>query len=217
MSRSLPLLLLLAACVVVPDPNAAPPGDGDLLPPPGYGTLRQDDVSVALNSNSLQIKVTPLAESVIRVTAPDTERRLRRLADARRAEAERAAGPASSLFLVSFFSNDAGVAFAPEEVELLSRSVRVRPTAILSVTPGWGQHRLRQRETEMAVYVFRGTVDLESELAVVYGMEESQAWTSILPRIQAERARARARATGGLLPGELSEGQVSRPYLANFR
>jgi len=193
-TRRLPiLLLLLAGCVVVPEPNAAPPGESSLMPPPGYGTLRQDDVTVQFTRDALQIKVTPLAESVIRVTAPDTERRLRGLADSRTDEARRLAGPAASLFLISFFSNAPDVAFVPEELQLLSRSVRLRPTAILPITPGWGQHRLRQRQTEMAVYVFSGTVDLESDLAVVYGMEENWSWNGIRVRVQAERARARAR------------------------
>ena len=79
MIRTLPVLIALAACTVVPDPNAPGPGEPGALPPPGFGTLRQDDVSISLSSDGLQIKVTPLAESVIRVTAPDTERRLRGL------------------------------------------------------------------------------------------------------------------------------------------
>jgi len=193
--RAATLLLFVAGCVVVPDPGATPPGDGGLLPPPGYGTLRQDDITVALRSGDLQIKATPLAESIIRVTAPDTERRLRGLAESRHDEARRVGG--SSLFLVSFFSDNPDVAFVPDELQLLSRNVRIRPAAILPVTPTWGQRRLRQRETEMAVYVFPGTVDLESDLAVVYGMEENWSWNAILPRVQAERARARARAGSG--------------------
>ena len=195
MRRAATLLLFVAGCVVVPDPGATPPGDGGLLPPPGYGTLRQDDITVALRSGDLQIKATPLAESIIRVTAPDTERRLRGLAESRHDEARRVGG--SSLFLVSFFSDNPDVAFVPDELQLLSRNVRIRPAAILPVTPTWGQRRLRQRETEMAVYVFPGTVDLESDLAVVYGMEENWSWNAILPRVQAERARARARAGSG--------------------
>jgi len=189
--------MLLTGCVVVPDPGAVAPGEGGLMPPPGYGTLRQDDITVAFRSGDLQIKATPLAESIIRVTAPDTERRLRGLAESRSGEAQRAGGSSSSLFLVSFFSDAPDVAFVPEELQLLSRNVRIRPAAILPITPTWGQRRLHQRETEMAVYVFPGTLDLESDLAVVYGLEENWAWNSILPQVRAERARARARAGNG--------------------
>ena len=48
----------------------------------------------------------------------------------------------------------------------------------------------------MAVYAFGEGVDLESDLVVVYGLVESSEWTAILPRVQAERARAAARARG---------------------
>lgn len=186
---------LLSACAVpAGTPATAPP---DLLPPAGFGTLRQDEVSVPLVSGSLQIKVTPLSESVTRVTAPDTYRRLSGLATRFGPDAARATGTeAPMLFLVSFFSEAPDVSFVPEEIQLLSRGVRVRPGAILPVTPGWGQRRLAQRETEMAVYAFAGAVDLESDLVVAYGLVESGAWMAILPRVQAERARAAARARG---------------------
>ena len=65
----------------------------------------------------------------------------------------------------------------------------------MPVTPGWGQRRLDQRETEAAVYVFP-EVDLESDLVVLYGVQESREWTVVLSRVRAERARARVRARG---------------------
>jgi hypothetical protein len=166
----------------------------EVLPPPGFGTLRQDDVTVAIASGALEIKVTPLSESVIRVTAPDTYRRLSGLAEMHgRNERPSPVSDAPVLFLVSFFSDSPEVAFIPEELQLISRGVRHRPTSIRPVTPGWGQRRLEQRQTEMAVYVFGGGVDLESDLTVAYGLVENQAWGAILTRVQAERARARAR------------------------
>ena len=44
--------------------------------PVGLGTLRQNEVSVTLRRGELQIRVTPLNKSVIRVTTPDTYERL---------------------------------------------------------------------------------------------------------------------------------------------
>ena len=183
----------LSACALpagAPGTLAGP----EALPPPGFGTLHQDQVTVSITSGSLQIKVTPLAESVTRTTAPDTYRRLSGLAGRFGADAVRSTGADDpALFLVSFFSESPDAAFVPEELQLISRGQRLRPGAILAVTPGWGQRRLEQRETEMAVYAFGEGVDLESELVVVYGLVESNAWAAILPRVQAERARARAR------------------------
>ncbi len=62
------------------------------------------------------------------------------------------------------------------------------------MTPTWGQRRVRQRTTEMAVYAFSSEVALESDLVLAYGLDESGGWSATLSRIQAERARARARA-----------------------
>lgn len=184
-------LLAPTGCTIAPAAggSAVPPAD-DLLPPPGYGTLRQDQVTMSLRSRDLDIQVTPLEESVIRVTAPDTYERLAGIASAHRSSAPENA----RLFLVSFFSNEAGVRFAPEEVQLLSRGFRTRPSAILPVTPTWGERRLTQQRTEMAVYAFPPELDLDGELVLVYGLEETTAWAAILSRVQAERARARARA-----------------------
>ena len=186
------LVVLVAGCAL----PAGTPGTvtPDMLPEPGTGTLRQDEVSVPLRSGALQIKVTPLAESVTRTTAPDTYRRLSGLAGRFEPEAMRRSDSGETrLFLVSFFSESPDVPFVPEELQLISQGARFRPTAILPVTPGWGQRRVAQRETEMAVYVFSGDVDLESSLVVAYGLVESSAWDAILPRVRAERARARAR------------------------
>lgn len=189
--------LILGATACVPT-GAGDPATLEALPPPGFGTLRQDEVTVTLRSGELEIKVTPLDESVTRTTAPDTYRRLSGLVGLHLPEAVRRTGSADpGLFLVSFFSNTAEVPFVPEELQLVSRGIRLRPAAILAITPSWGQRRLGQRDTETAVYAFTGPVDLESDLVIAYGLVESRAWSTILPRVQAERARARVRGPAG--------------------
>lgn len=168
------------------------------LPPAGYGTLRQNDVTVDLTTGDLQLKVTPLAESVTRVTAPDTYRRLSALASQYGPEALRRSGTAGvSLFLVTAYSESPDVTYVPRNLQLISKGTRLRAAAIVPVTGGWEQGRLRQRQPEMAVYAFAGTVDLESDLVVTYGLVESAAWNAILPQVRAERARVLARAGGG--------------------
>lgn len=188
------LVILGSACTIAPAPEGgAAPAGSDSLPPPGYGTLRQEEVSMTLQNQDLQIMVTPLAESVIRVTAPDTYDRLHGIARQHRGDVP----PSSVLFLVSFFTQQPEVRFVPEEVQILSRGLRVRPLVIEPVTPSWGQRRVRQRATEMAVYAFPSDVDLESELTLAYGLEQGGNWAAVLSRVQAERARARARAGVG--------------------
>jgi hypothetical protein len=80
---------LLTACVPPggPAPRPAGPsgapsterGPGDrtqALVPAGFGSLRQEEITLTLTVGSVLVKVTPLAESVIRLTAPDTYQRL---------------------------------------------------------------------------------------------------------------------------------------------
>ena len=190
----LALGVITTSCTIAPvteRPGAAAPVS--TMPPSGYGSLLQSEVSMSLGSRDLEIMVTPLDESVIRVTAPDTEERLRGIAAANRS----ALPDSARLFLVSFFTAQVDVAFVPEEIQLIAQGLRVLPTGIAPVTPGWRQRRVLQRQTELAVYAFPPDVDLESELVLVYGFDQTSAWSVILPRIQSERARVRARATGG--------------------
>lgn len=187
------LVPIAGGCTIAP--AAGGPASTDpatVVPPRGHGTLLQAEVSMALASRDLEIMVTPLDESVIRVTAPDTEARLRGIANAHRASLP----DDTSLFLVSFFTSEADVAFVPEEIQLITQGLRTLPSGIAPITPGWGQRRVLQRQTELAVYAFPAGVDLESELILVYGFDQTSGWSGILPRIQAERARARARASG---------------------
>lgn len=202
---------LVSACTIAPAPAGSPDiGELGRLPPPGYGTLTQRQVSVSILTGDLEVVITPLDESVTRVTAPDTHARLSGLSEAQR----QTAPPGSSLFLVSFFSAEPDVRFVPEDIEMVSRGVRLKPVSIAPVTPGWGQGRLRQRVAQMAVYAFAGQVDLESELIVAYGTEQSREWDVILPRVQAERARARARA--GISSGERVNPELPRQTSSSY-
>jgi len=181
-------------------------GDRELeLPPAGFGTLRQDNVTVPLRWGDLLIKTTPLDESVTRLTAPDTHQRLSGLASTHRAALERQAFKNDlSLFLVSVFSYEANIPFVPEDLQLMSQGIRFRPLAVQPVTPGWDRRRLNQQETQMAIYAFDTGIELDVDLVVEYQATRSANWDAIIPVLQAERSKVRARApadTAGVTPG----------------
>lgn len=197
--------LLAAACAGggPPPPEggdvpAADQGEATLLVPPGHGTLTQDAITLRLQPGHLLIKVTPLAEWVIRLTAPDTYARLHGLAETHGERAARSSFALNpSLFLVSLFSYQPDVTFEPEEILLVNRSLRFRPVGIAPMTPSWGTQRLAQQETYMAVYAFEGSIDLETDLAVEYQELRNDRWRDqVLPLLQSEAAKARARARG---------------------
>lgn len=176
-------------------PPKAPPQAGALVPP-GFGTLRQDAFTVSLRSGSLLVKVTPLTESVIRLGAPDTYTRLHALAESVRAEAaRRVPGGTLQLFLVSLFSYQPDVPFQPEDLQLVATGRTLRPAAILPRTAGWGKQRLGQQEAQAAVYVFDGAIDYGQPLTVRNGMDQSDAWSDIIPVLDEERGKVAARAS----------------------
>jgi hypothetical protein len=175
------------------------PPDTSLLVPSGYGTLTQDQITLRIRQGDLLIKVTPLEEWVIRLTAPDTYARLGGMARAHgvRATAEAGLGPGASLFLVSFFSYVPDVTYQPEDLLLVNRGLRYRTQGIAPVTPSWGTQRLGQQETRMAVYAFDGGMDLERDLVVEYQDLRNEIWQDrIVPVLRAEMAKVRARAGG---------------------
>jgi len=187
-----------AGCAAAPGPPPPASAEGtDDLVPAGYGTLRQEELTLTLRPGPLVLKVTPLEESVIRLAAPDTYRRLGELALRHRGPLQRRAGSSDvTLFLVSFFSDEPGTVFQPEDVQLVNRGRQHRPLAIQGVTGGWGTQRLRQQETQMAVYAFP-ELDLSLALTAVYGDARTEEWERILRTMEVERARVRARAGVG--------------------
>lgn len=206
--RSVLAALVLA---IITAPGCAPVTGGSTghagpapeeLPPAGHGSLRQEEITLSLRSGDLQIKVTPLEEWMIRLTAPDTYRRLSDLASGHRAALERESGQeAPALFLVSFFSDEPNVPFEPEDLHVLDRGRRFRPVAVRPLTGGFGNRRLAQRETRMAVYAFEPAVRLDMGLVVEYGDVRNTQWDAILQHLQSELARVRARVTSPRPPG----------------
>ena len=162
--------------------------------PAGFGSLRQDEISLSLRVGDLLLRVTPLEESVIRLAAPDTYERLRATADSRREEARQAVYSGEpELVLVSFFSYSPDVAYSPEDVQLMHQGRTMRPIGILGLASGWGRGRLQQQEAQSAVYVFEGDIDYSLPLTVRYGSQESGNWSAVIPALERERARVRAR------------------------
>jgi hypothetical protein len=173
--------------------------DSARLVPAGFGTLREDDFTVALRSGALLIKVTPLNEAVIRMAAPDTYTRLHRMAESRRAEAERGAGAAAALelFKVTFFSYEPDVEYQPESLQITHQGRQLRPAAIIPITSGFGRQRLRQQDNQTAVYAFVLDMDFTLPLTVRYNLDQNDAWTSIVQKLDVERAKILARAGRG--------------------
>jgi hypothetical protein len=184
-----------------PATSPAPATSDHGLPPAGYGTLKQEDVALRLNRLALQIRVLPLDESVIRLLAPDAYRSLAELKrskhEALESVARRTGSGAVSVWYVQFFSSDPGEAqFTPTDLQITNVGRDFRPLDVLPLNAGFSDHRVSQRETVSALFVYDGQVDVAQPLVIDYEGTTNGDWTALLSRLERERAAVRARARG---------------------
>ncbi len=214
------VVLVGAACSGTPAPESAVPvgagtamaqdvGDGwheslemprsRPLPPAGFGTLNQDDITIPIEaSEKLFIKVTPLTEWVIRMTAPDTYRRLNgykiargeQIRDRARRNGER--GWPLVLF-VSFYTRAVESTYEPYDLQIRAQNVVYRPFDIIAVTPDFNRERLRQQESQVALYLFEGDIDLDLPIEVEYDGRRSGRWSGIRSVLDRELTKVMSR------------------------
>jgi hypothetical protein len=169
------------------------------LPPAGYGTLGQEDVSLQLRAPSVQIQIVPLHEGVIRLLATDTYTSLHRLVESRRSEIDDAASRWGTreprVFMVTFFGLEPEARFTPDELVIASQSRLFRPLAIIPLSPLWNNQQLNQRETARALYVFDDGIRLLDPFTVEYVTVRTTAWEQILRVLERERTSVLARAS----------------------
>lgn len=180
-------------------------GSAIALVPPGYGTLRQDDIAIRLQLEGVLVKAIPLDEGVIRLLSPDSYRALRDLQESRRSEvaalARRYGLQQYRLWYVSYYGLAPEARFSPGEFTLTNNGRDFRPLEVLPVTAGFGENRLKQRETQAALYLFDGALDVSQPLTVrVESATDADSWTNALRRIERERALVRSRAAGSTQP-----------------
>jgi hypothetical protein len=169
------------------------------LVPAGYGSLRQEDIALRLQVRGLQVRAIPLDEKVIRLLSPDSYRNLHELARSRAAQLEgvaRRSGVRSlSLWLVSFYTAEQGeTRFSPRELFIRNVGRDFRPLEVIGLSAGFGEQRLRPRETQSAILAFDGQVDVNQPLDVAYEGAFNGEWGAMLNRLERERSLVRTRA-----------------------
>ncbi|MEO5589642.1 MAG: hypothetical protein ABIS03_08660 [Gemmatimonadaceae bacterium] len=207
-------LLVTGMLTLIPMAACAPPsGTGnEVVPvvadttsttgvPAGYGSLRQDDIAIRLQPPGLIVRAIPLDETIIRLLTPDSYRALRDLQESNRRTIEaisrRSGGRIPDLWYVSFYGLEENARFSPLELVITSGGQDFRPIDVIPLSSGFGEQRLRQRETQSAVYIYSGDIDVDHPLTVSFLGQKSAVWEQLLQRIERERALVRARATGG--------------------
>jgi hypothetical protein len=183
-------LLLMAAL-------AGPLAAQDTVPP-GYGTLKRDDIVVRFATGNVEIQCLPLDEQVIRLLARDTYQSLTQLIRSRQgdisAAAERAGITKPTLVLVTFYGLVEQARFSPEDLNISSRGRLFRPAGIVPLSPTWGSNQLDARQQAVAIYLFEDGITFRESLAISYQGQTNEAWGRALRLLDQERSRVRARA-----------------------
>jgi len=168
------------------------------LVPPGYGTLRQEDIALKFDLPDVQAWLIPLDESVIRVLSPDSYRQLQGLVESQRDRITRLAAVhgirTPSMWYVRFYGLAPDAQFTPTDVTITASGREFRPVEIIPLTTGFGAQRLRARDTQSALYMFEEGVDISQPIVVSMGTMRSNRWDDILRMIERERTIIRSRA-----------------------
>jgi hypothetical protein len=176
------------------NPPSAP---GDTVPP-GFGSLRRDDIVLRFATDQLQLQILPLDERVIRLLAPDTYRSLEQLIQSRQRDITDAATRAGlnswTLVMVTFYGQVPGARFTPEDVQIQTRGQLFRPEAIVPLSPTWNTLQLDQRQQAVGLYLYDAGVSWFEDLSASYQGPPQVPWNRSLQLLQRERARVQARA-----------------------
>ena len=154
--RSLVLILALTACgasrapaQVNPSATAADSSSDPALPPAGFGQFNQDVITLRLRSGSLEIRVVPLDERVLRLLSNDGYHSLRALVAGQQARidtiARRAGVQEPGIALVTFFASTPNTRFDPQLLNITVRNRLLRPIGVIPLSPAMSAQRRSPR------------------------------------------------------------------------
>lgn len=173
-------------------------GAADALPPPGYGSLRQDDLSLGVRNSEIEVRFLPLDERVLRLLARDSYESLRSLVHSKRSSIDSIANlngvSRPGLALVTFFGLQSNARFDPQTLTLVIRNRVFRPLGIVPFTPRFSAQQLNVREQVSGVYLFQEDIPVNDSFTLSYNGLNSDDWQNKQRVLDRERARVTARA-----------------------
>ncbi|MCZ6756342.1 MAG: hypothetical protein O7E49_13620 [Gemmatimonadetes bacterium] len=201
MSSHFPLraaCILGSAVLLGADTAVAQIQTNDGLPPAGYGRLNQDNLSIGMRTSSLDIRLTILQESALRLLNQDSYASLHRLVESKRVQidsiAELYSVPQPGLLMVRYFALVEGTRF---DAQLLTANVNtlfLNPVAIIPLTTSIQSDRLERRQTAAGIYVFADVLTPYLPMSFTYGATTTNGWDSNRVQVlQRERNRIQSR------------------------
>ena len=196
-SRLLAVAVALIGCA---GPASGQSGERARPLPPGYGSLSQNDLSLRIQNDELEIRFIPLSPRILPLLARDAYQSFRTLLENNRrgidSVASRAGVSQPGLALVTFFGRRPDVRFDPQTLTLLVRNRIFRPLGLLPLTPRFTSQQLGVRDQVSAIYLYEEDIPVDDSFSLNYAALTSDDWQSKEQLLNRERARVSARSRG---------------------
>jgi hypothetical protein len=195
--RLLAVAIVLMGCA---GPASGQSGERARPLPPGYGSLSQNDLSLRMQNDELEIRFIPLSPRILPLLAKDAYQSFRSLLENNRRGIDSVAAQAGvaqpGLALVSFFGRRPDVRFDPQTLTLLVRNRIFRPLGLLPLTPRFTSQQLGVRDQVSAIYLYEEDIPVDDSFSLNYAALTSDDWQSKEQLLNRERARVSARSRG---------------------
>lgn len=194
-----PWMVLVSAALVFGASRARGQGAPNFtLPPGGYGSLTQNDLSLRIRTTDLDVRFVPLDPRVTRLLARDSWESLRSVVQSRRAAIDSLADAAGvarpGLALVTFFAQRDNARFDPQTLTLQIRGREFRPLGIVPFSGRFTSQQLDVRAQVSGIFLFEEELPVNDSFVVVYAGQSSDDWTNKQRALERERSRVALRA-----------------------
>ncbi len=158
----------------------------------GRGVIKQDFITLRFSVGPLDLRVTPLEDSLYPLLASDAAQSLAALRSSEQARIDTLGGRVRprGVLLVTFFATAPNTRFDPRQLAVLLPGRRLEPIGVIPLSPGFANQQLGAREQAAGLVVFDQPIPVLDRFAVSYQATVNRDWEDlILPRLEAERAR----------------------------
>lgn len=160
---------------------------------PGYGRLNQDVITLRLRSGTLEVRVVPLEERLIRLLAPDAYQSLHQLLLSQRKRIDSIAATRGvrepGVALVSFYGLAPATRFDPAVLSISLRNQQYRPIGTVPLSPSFSNQQLDVREQASGLFIYERQLPTQEPFTVAYLDRTNEEWEGRLSRLETERAR----------------------------
>jgi hypothetical protein len=196
--------------------QGGPPSTG-VLPPGGYGSLTQADLSLRVRTADIEVRFVPLDARVTRLLARDSWESLRSLVAAHRTAIDSVANISGvarpGLASVSFFGQSANARFDPQTLIVLVRGRELRPLGIVPFSGRFTSQQLNVREQVSGIYLYEEDLPVNDTFRISYAGQTSDDWQDKQTNLDRERARVALRLRDSA--GDSTTQKVVAPDTAN--